>query len=222
MTSTPRCTTWPGWSSAGEDPRFIARRLVISASEDIGMADPTALLTAVAAADAVAFIGMPEGHFPLAQAVVHLATAPKSNAVTVGIERVDRRRARRPGRTGAPGPARRPLRGGEEARPRQDLRLPARAPRRRRPAAVPARRAGRARTTTGPRAGAPRAGWRSAWPSSARSSAARAEPPPDRRTTVGARDYCDHAGPTPRRPGDERRVKRGTGDPACPQESGPD
>ena len=70
---------------AGEDPRFIARRLVISASEDIGMADPTALLTAVAAADAVAFIGMPEGHFPLAQAVVHLATAPKSNAVTMGM-----------------------------------------------------------------------------------------------------------------------------------------
>ncbi|SFL16638.1 replication-associated recombination protein A [Geodermatophilus ruber] len=70
---------------AGEDPRFIARRLVIAASEDIGMADPTALQTAVAAAEAVAFIGMPEGHFPLAQAVVHLATAPKSNALTVGI-----------------------------------------------------------------------------------------------------------------------------------------
>jgi putative ATPase len=70
---------------AGEDPRFIARRLMIHASEDIGMADPTALLTAVAAADAVAFIGMPEGHFPLAQAVVHLATAPKSNAVTVAM-----------------------------------------------------------------------------------------------------------------------------------------
>ncbi|MGY1754435.1 replication-associated recombination protein A [Blastococcus sp. SYSU D01042] len=70
---------------AGEDPRFIARRLVISASEDIGMADPTALLTAVAAADAVAFIGMPEGHFPLAQAVVHLATAPKSDSVTKAI-----------------------------------------------------------------------------------------------------------------------------------------
>jgi putative ATPase len=70
---------------AGEDPRFIARRLVISASEDIGMADPTALLTTVAAADAVAFIGMPEGHFALAQAVVHLATAPKSNAVTVAM-----------------------------------------------------------------------------------------------------------------------------------------
>ncbi|MGY1750405.1 replication-associated recombination protein A [Modestobacter sp. SYSU DS0511] len=70
---------------AGEDPRFIARRLVISASEDIGMADPTALQTAVAAAEAVAFIGMPEGHFPLAQAVAHLATAPKSNALTVAI-----------------------------------------------------------------------------------------------------------------------------------------
>ncbi|RFU22747.1 replication-associated recombination protein A [Geodermatophilus marinus] len=70
---------------AGEDPRFIARRLVISASEDVGMADPTALQTAVAAAQAVALIGMPEGHFPLAHAVVHLATAPKSNAVTVAI-----------------------------------------------------------------------------------------------------------------------------------------
>ncbi len=70
---------------AGEDPRFIARRLVISASEDIGMADPTALQTAVAAADAVAFIGMPEGRIPLAQAVVHLALAPKSNASYVAI-----------------------------------------------------------------------------------------------------------------------------------------
>jgi putative ATPase len=70
---------------AGEDPRFIARRLVISASEDIGMADPTALPVAVAAMQAVQFIGMPEGHFPLAQAVAHLATAPKSNALTVAI-----------------------------------------------------------------------------------------------------------------------------------------
>ncbi|WP_233496039.1 replication-associated recombination protein A [Geodermatophilus sp. TF02-6] len=72
---------------AGEDPRFIARRLVISASEDVGMADPTALQTAVAAADAVAFLGMPEGRIPLAQAVVHLATAPKSNAAYTAIER---------------------------------------------------------------------------------------------------------------------------------------
>ncbi len=71
---------------AGEDPRFIARRLVVHASEDIGMADPTALHTAVAAAHAVQFIGMPEGRLALAQATVHLATAPKSNAVITAID----------------------------------------------------------------------------------------------------------------------------------------
>lgn len=72
---------------AGEDPRFIARRLIISASEDIGMADPTALQTAIAAAQAVQLIGMPEGRIPLAQAVVHLATAPKSNASYMALNR---------------------------------------------------------------------------------------------------------------------------------------
>jgi putative ATPase len=72
---------------AGEDPRFIARRIIVLASEDIGMADPTALGVAVAAADAVQYIGMPEGRIPLAQAVVHLATAPKSNASYLGIDR---------------------------------------------------------------------------------------------------------------------------------------
>jgi putative ATPase len=71
---------------AGEDPRFIARRLVISASEDIGLADPTSLLAAVAAADAVALIGMPEARINLAQAVIHLALAPKSNAVVVAVD----------------------------------------------------------------------------------------------------------------------------------------
>ena len=71
---------------AGEDPRFIARRLVILASEDIGLADPTSLLAAVAAADAVALIGMPEGRINLAQAVIHLALAPKSNAVVVAVD----------------------------------------------------------------------------------------------------------------------------------------
>lgn len=71
---------------AGEDPRFIARRLVVHASEDIGMADPTALQTAVAAAHAVQFIGMPEGRLALAQATVHLANAPKSNAVITAID----------------------------------------------------------------------------------------------------------------------------------------
>lgn len=71
---------------AGEDPRFIARRLVILASEDIGLADPTSLLAAVAAAEAVALIGMPEGRINLAQAVIHLTLAPKSNAVFVAID----------------------------------------------------------------------------------------------------------------------------------------
>ncbi|RPF21660.1 replication-associated recombination protein A [Myceligenerans xiligouense] len=66
--------------AAGEDPRFIARRLIISAAEDVGVADPSALQTAVAAAQAVQMIGMPEGRIVLAEAVVHLATAPKSNA----------------------------------------------------------------------------------------------------------------------------------------------
>ncbi len=72
---------------AGEDPRFIARRIVISASEDVGMADPTALQTAVAAAQAVQLIGMPEARIVLAEAVVHLATAPKSNAAYLGINK---------------------------------------------------------------------------------------------------------------------------------------
>ncbi|PJI85635.1 replication-associated recombination protein A [Luteimicrobium subarcticum] len=72
--------------AAGEDPRFIARRLVISAAEDVGMADPSALQTAVAAAQAVQLIGMPEGRIVLAEAVVHLATAPKSNAAYLSVD----------------------------------------------------------------------------------------------------------------------------------------
>lgn len=70
---------------AGEDPRFVARRLMILASEDIGMADPTALQIAVAAAQTVQLIGMPEAQLTLAHATVHLATAPKSNAVTTAL-----------------------------------------------------------------------------------------------------------------------------------------
>jgi putative ATPase len=70
---------------AGEDPRFIARRLMILASEDIGMADPTALQTSVAAAQTVQLIGMPEAQLTLAHATIHLATAPKSNAVMAAI-----------------------------------------------------------------------------------------------------------------------------------------
>ncbi|MFZ0322679.1 MAG: replication-associated recombination protein A [Actinomycetes bacterium] len=71
---------------AGEDPRFIARRLVVHASEDIGMADPTALQTAVAAMHATQLVGLPEARINLAQAVIHLALAPKSNAVVVAID----------------------------------------------------------------------------------------------------------------------------------------
>lgn len=72
-------------TTAGEDPRFIARRLVILASEDIGLADPTALTTAMAAMQAVSVIGMPEARLTLAHAVIHLALSPKSNAVIRAI-----------------------------------------------------------------------------------------------------------------------------------------
>lgn len=71
---------------AGEDPRFIARRLVVLASEDIGMADPGSLQVAVAAASAVELIGLPEARLNLAQATIHLALAPKSNAVIAALE----------------------------------------------------------------------------------------------------------------------------------------
>ena len=71
--------------AAGEDPRYIARRIVIHAAEDVGLADPTVLSTAVAAQQAVALIGMPESGLILAEAALAVATAPKSNAVTVAL-----------------------------------------------------------------------------------------------------------------------------------------
>jgi putative ATPase len=71
---------------AGEDPRFLARRIVIAAAEDIGNADPQGLILAQAAADATEFIGMPECRIPLAQAVAYLALAPKSNAAYLAID----------------------------------------------------------------------------------------------------------------------------------------
>ena len=127
---------------AGEDPRFIARRLVISASEDIGMGDPTALGVAVAAADAVQLIGMPEARINLAQAVVALALAPKSNAVIMAIDA-----AISDVRAGKVGPVPSHLRdahysGAKTARPRQVVPVLAqRSARRGRPAV----RAGRGR-----------------------------------------------------------------------------
>ena len=72
---------------AGEDPRFIARRIVICASEDVGNADPQALILANAAFQAAEFIGLPEARIILAQAAVYVACAPKSNAVYLGIDR---------------------------------------------------------------------------------------------------------------------------------------
>ena len=73
---------------AGEDPRFIARRLIVTAAEDVGNADPTALILAVAAAEAVDRIGLPEGRIPLSQAVLYVASAPKSNAAKNGVDNV--------------------------------------------------------------------------------------------------------------------------------------
>lgn len=72
--------------SAGEDPKFIARRLVISASEDVGLANPNAMLLANACFDAVSNIGMPEGRIPLAEATIYLATSPKSNSAYLAID----------------------------------------------------------------------------------------------------------------------------------------
>ncbi len=71
---------------AGEDPRFVARRIMIASSEDVGMADPTALATAVAAAQAVQLVGMPEARIILSQAVIHVSLAPKSNAAVVAVD----------------------------------------------------------------------------------------------------------------------------------------
>ncbi len=129
---------------AGEDPRFIARRLVILASEDIGLADPTALPTAVAAAQAVQLIGMPEARLNLAQATIALAIAPKSNAVTTAIGAASADvRAGKIGPVPA-APAGRPLPGREEAGPRRVLHLqPRRAVRHRGAAVRPGRGPGR-------------------------------------------------------------------------------
>ena len=113
----------------GEDPRFIARRMVILASEDIGNADPQALAVAVAAAQAVEHVGLPEGQFALAQAAIYLSLAPKSDAA----KRAHRRGARATSASTARKPppacaAQRRLPGAARARARHGLRLPARPP----------------------------------------------------------------------------------------------
>jgi putative ATPase len=70
---------------AGEDARYIARRMVVHAAEDVGLADPMALVVAIAAAHAVEFVGLPEARIPMTEAAVYIATAPKSNAVVTAI-----------------------------------------------------------------------------------------------------------------------------------------
>ena len=111
---------------AGEDARFIARRMIILASEDVGNADPRALLVAVAAAQAVEHVGLPEAQLNLAQAAIYLARAPKSNASATAIWSA-RRDVRERGRQDAAGhAAQHRLRRRERPRPRRGVRLPAR------------------------------------------------------------------------------------------------
>ena len=138
---------------AGEDPMYVARRLVRFASEDVGNADPQALVVAMSARDALHFIGMPEGNTALAQAVLYLATAPKSNATYLAYGA--RRRGRRAGcrRAGAAAPAQRPDPADEVARLRARLPVRARRPRRRRRHGLPAGTAGRPPVLRADRAG---------------------------------------------------------------------
>ena len=109
----------------GEDPRFIARRMIVLASEDIGNADPQALVVAVAAAQAVEHVGMPECALNLSQAAAYLALAPKSNASTQGDRTGPRRRAARGRRRSALLPSGRALSRRQEAGARRGLRVPA-------------------------------------------------------------------------------------------------
>ena len=159
---------------AGEDPRFIARRLIVHASEDVGMADPSALPAAVAAAQAVEFVGLPEARINLAQAVIHLSLAPKSNAVVRAISA-----AQADVQAGLAGPVPAHLRDSQllrrgTARARAWLPVPARLSRGRGPAglrarpgrrapllrAVPARRRGQVRGTIRADQADPGARWR--------------------------------------------------------------
>ena len=142
--------------AAGEDPRFIARRLVILASEDIGLADPTALPTAVAAAQAVQLIGMPEARHQPRAGGDRAGPGPEVQRGHRRGRRGHRRRQRRQDRLGAGAPARRPLRRREEDQPRRRLPLRARRPARGRTAAARAGRGQRTPPTTDRAVAAPR------------------------------------------------------------------
>ena len=131
----------------GEDARFIARRMIVLASEDIGNADPRALLVAVAAAHAVEHVGLPEARLNLAQAAIYLARAPKSNASYVALKEATADVRERGNVAAAEAAARRELPRREEARPRPGLRLSARRPARLRGRLPAGRAEGHARTT---------------------------------------------------------------------------
>ena len=147
----------------GEDPRFIARRMVIFASEDIGNADPQALLVANAAAQAVDRVGLPECALNLSQAAAYLALAPKSNASTRAISKATRARPRARRRRAAALPPGRPLPGRQEARPRRGLPLPARRARRRSPTSRCRRSRSEASASTSRPTAAPRRSCASGW-----------------------------------------------------------
>ena len=170
---------------AGEDPRFLARRLVVHASEDVGLADPTALQAAVAAAQALDLVGLPEARLALAQATLHIALAPKSNAVTVAYSEAaaDVRDGRLGGVPAHLRDAHYP--GAARARARPGLPLPARRPGRGLPPGL------RPRAGGGPAVLPPDRPWRRA--SAGRAGAAAARPGPGRAAPA--------AGPGAGRPG---------------------
>ena len=128
---------------AGEDPLFVARRIVILAAEDIGLADPQALSVAVAAQQAVSFIGMPEGFLPLSEAALYLATAPKSNSALTAYTAAKAEVEATANPTGPIAPAQRRHRSRPRAGPWQGLPLRPRLPRPSSRATPPARRARR-------------------------------------------------------------------------------
>ena len=134
---------------AGEDARFIARRLVILASEDVGLADPHAILVADAAARAVEYVGLPEAAINLAHAVLHLSLAPKSNSVITGLGAATEAVRNRRIEPGADAPAGRALPRRPGARPRQGLRLSSRRAGGLGAAGAPARRRSRGSGSTG-------------------------------------------------------------------------
>ena len=135
---------------AGEDARFIARRMIVHASEDIGLADPRALLIASAAAHAVEHVGLPEARLNLAEAAIYLARAPKSNSVYTALAKaMEDARERRPG---AGAPAGLVVSGCQAARSREGVQVPARLPRPPGGAGVPAGQVPGERRTTSRRA----------------------------------------------------------------------